>query len=610
MKGSSLTLVQPLQSLPSLLCMSDVRAALLARDSVSPSRADVEGLLEIDPLSTLRALRLASAPLWAPMRTPETVAEIVAALGTPAAQRLLDVPMVDVERTGTLRQLWLHSLATACAAEYLARISGAAVPAEGYLRGLLHDLGEWLEQLSRHHDGRRPEWCSTDLVESWGLPNTVTAPETDDNENLTPQTAGADPLTRLRLAPQDLIAAADGLATLAGFGHGDGDAAVAGIAGDELEDAATHVREAVAGRLARFGLSIESVRRASAVDGSAEPRPLFPGRTEANLPDLVARMLDCRDASNYAAANTLGTAAALRFLDFDRAFIVTWNREGRRVWVRSKSDLTELGLARRPLRPTDREIDTLEQCIARGEARMLVRGDPREGLCGALGADRALVAPLRTRQRLPSFLIVDRAPTTRLLDMDRDGAHACVLSGFLAMMVENIELRLRRRRAEHNATIDSLTGLANRGVGLFTLERHLAATRRGNAALCAMMIDLDEFKALNDNFGHLAGDHALRITAAVLRRTVRGSDTVCRYGGEEFLVILPDTEAQDATILATRLFTAVADAGREHGLPVTCSIGLSSARPDDTLDALVGRADGALYASKSRGRNRFSADTD
>lgn len=113
-----------------------------------------------------------------------------------------------------------------------------------------------------------------------------------------------------------------------------------------------------------------------------------------------------------------------------------------------------------------------------------------------------------------------------------------------------------------------------------------------------MMIDLDEFKSLNDTYGHLVGDHALRVTSSVLRRTVRSSDLVCRYGGEEFLVILPETEAEDATILATRLFTAVAEAGKAHGLPITCSIGLSSLRTEDSLDGLVGRADSALYAEQ------------
>ena len=600
MTGSSLALVQPLHSLPSVLGMRDLRGAIVASRKISLGRASAEALLAVDPLSALRALRLASAPLWAPIRAPETVAEIVATLGSPAVLRLFDVPSIDLDRTSTVRTLWLHAVATACAARDLAETFGAADPDHAYLRGLLHDLDAWLEQLSRHHDGRRPEWGGEDLVRLWKLPLPA-AP-------LTPCDHASDPISFVRLEPQALVEAASRLATVAGFPHpGESDEPTA--IRDELAEAIVRVREGVAARLDAVGLELTKVGDPQSTDDDT-PTPLFPGRPEPSLTELVARMLDCREAATYAAATTLGTAAALRFLDFDRAFVITWNPACRRVWVRGKADLTELGLVRRSARPTDRETDTLADTLTHGEPRVLVRGDPRDGLCGAIGADRALVVPLRGAQRLPSFLVVDRAPTTRALDTGLDGSHARVLSGFLSLLIENLELRLRRRRAERNATIDPLTGLANRGVGLLSLEQALAAAKREGDPLCVMMIDLDEFKQLNDTFGHLVGDHALRATSAVLRRTMRGADTVCRYGGEEFLVILPNTEAEDATILATRLFTAVGEAGKAHGLPVTCSIGLASLRPTDTLDDLVGRADGALYASKSRGRNRFSADTE
>ena len=98
MASSSLTLVQPLHSLPSLLAISDLRSAVLTSRRVGTGRDDAESLLAVDPLAALRALRLASAPLWAPSRAPETLAELVAALGSPAAIRLLDVPTVGHEQ--------------------------------------------------------------------------------------------------------------------------------------------------------------------------------------------------------------------------------------------------------------------------------------------------------------------------------------------------------------------------------------------------------------------------------------------------------------------------------------------------------------------------------
>ena len=91
---------------------------------------------------------------------------------------------------------------------------------------------------------------------------------------------------------------------------------------------------------------------------------------------------------------------------------------------------------------------------------------------------------------------------------------------------------------------------------------------------------------------------------------MRASDTVCRYGGEEFLVVLPDTTPDEATVLATRMFTAVQERGDELELPLTISIGLTCYRYGDTVESIMHRSDRALYASKGYGRNRFSADVE
>ena len=160
------------------------------------------------------------------------------------------------------------------------------------------------------------------------------------------------------------------------------------------------------------------------------------------------------------------------------------------------------------------------------------------------------------------------------------------------------------------AVIDPLTRLYNRRMGLAALEREVARTERTRRPLTVLMCDLDHFKHLNDTYGHLQGDVALRATADVLRQTLRRSDVICRFGGEEFLVVLAETAPDDATVLAARLFVAIEAAGQALGLPMTISIGLTSHRPGDRAEDLLHRADGALYASKDHGRNRFSADID
>jgi diguanylate cyclase (GGDEF)-like protein len=178
------------------------------------------------------------------------------------------------------------------------------------------------------------------------------------------------------------------------------------------------------------------------------------------------------------------------------------------------------------------------------------------------------------------------------------------------LLNENLLLRRRRQRAQKFSLTDSLTRLFNRRMGLVALEQEIARADRMVRPLTVLMCDLDHFKQLNDRYGHLEGDAALRSTADILRQTLRKGDTICRYGGEEFLVVLAGTSAADATVLATRLFTAVEEHGKAVGLPISISIGLTCYYSGDTIETLLQRADRALYASKGYGRNRFSADVD
>ena len=193
---------------------------------------------------------------------------------------------------------------------------------------------------------------------------------------------------------------------------------------------------------------------------------------------------------------------------------------------------------------------------------------------------------------------------------ERDVSMALTLGMTGSLLIENLLLRRRRQRAQKFALTDSLTRLVNRRMGLVTLDQELARCARSEQSMTVLMCDLDHFKQLNDSHGHLQGDLALRATAEVLRQTLRRSDTICRYGGEEFLVVLPDTTADEATVLATRLFTAVQTRGEELGLPVTISIGLTNYRTGDSVESILQRADHALYASKDYGRNRFSVDVE
>ncbi len=156
------------------------------------------------------------------------------------------------------------------------------------------------------------------------------------------------------------------------------------------------------------------------------------------------------------------------------------------------------------------------------------------------------------------------------------------------------------------ATRDPLTDLLNRRAGEWQLERAFLAAREGQKPFCLIMADVDHFKAINDTWGHPAGDQVLQRVAAVLRTGVRATDSVVRWGGEEFLLVLPYCEQAAALLQAERLRERVADAEQGEMGRVTVSMGVAELQRDETLANLMERVDQALYQAKHAGRNQVS----
>jgi diguanylate cyclase (GGDEF)-like protein len=154
------------------------------------------------------------------------------------------------------------------------------------------------------------------------------------------------------------------------------------------------------------------------------------------------------------------------------------------------------------------------------------------------------------------------------------------------------------------ALCDGLTGVYNRAYFDATIEKEAARSRRSKKPLSLLLIDLDHFKKINDSLGHLAGDRVLAKVAAVLREQSRISDTVCRYGGEEFAIILPETPRAHAQLVAERIRREIS--ALQDEIPITASIGINCAEKADDLvpEVLFAGADAALYAAKRNGRNR------
>jgi len=197
------------------------------------------------------------------------------------------------------------------------------------------------------------------------------------------------------------------------------------------------------------------------------------------------------------------------------------------------------------------------------------------------------------------------------------------LAGQLSVLIEksrlyqnlldvNRQLIEAQQTLEEQATRDGLTGILNRGAIMKELAAELSRARRHRKPMGILMVDVDHFKEINDSHGHLAGDAVLKKISARLQKCLRGYDRVGRYGGEEFLVVLGETDFDTATRAAERLRTAVSSepiAIGDTGLTVTASIGLAVA--DDAaqikIEQLVSAADRALYDAKGAGRNRVEA---
>jgi diguanylate cyclase (GGDEF)-like protein len=184
------------------------------------------------------------------------------------------------------------------------------------------------------------------------------------------------------------------------------------------------------------------------------------------------------------------------------------------------------------------------------------------------------------------------------------------LSLGFCILVVNIILNVLdavHRRLLSLSVIDPLTGAFNRRHMEEALGLALERRARNGAPASMLLVDVDHFKSINDRFGHASGDHVLRDLVRLLRERSRRLDSVFRIGGEEFVVLLPDTRGHEAVMAAEYLRMHVASHCRAGGDAVTVSIGVAEARPGDDADAWIRRADTALYRAKREGRNRAIA---
>ncbi len=215
------------------------------------------------------------------------------------------------------------------------------------------------------------------------------------------------------------------------------------------------------------------------------------------------------------------------------------------------------------------------------------------------------------------FALVAGGETVGLLGVDNRPSISQSERGALAAMAALVALALRNLEvlddSRRRAIRDALTGCATRAYGLERLQVELRRAYRTGRPVSILLFDIDDFKAVNDTAGHLSGDLVLESVGRTVMQLVRTSDLCCRIGGDEFLVVLPDTPAHGATVVAEKLRERVSHLSLDHSGPPTISISVGYVTADhgetDGL-ALVHRADKALYRAKREGRNRTSGIDD
>jgi len=178
----------------------------------------------------------------------------------------------------------------------------------------------------------------------------------------------------------------------------------------------------------------------------------------------------------------------------------------------------------------------------------------------------------------------------------------------LSRVRTHLELNHIRKFFKQSSLVDGLTGLYNHNYIIERVENEISRAKRKNTPLSVLMLDIDHFKIINDNFGHQVGDEVLVQSANIFRQEFRKEDILGRYGGEEFLIVLPDTDLENGVPSAEKIRTTIEALTWKHkGLEVTISGGISTFKGNNLAFDLIKEADDLLYKAKHKGRNRIES---
>ncbi len=564
---------------------------------------DIARLIQVDPALSAKLLKFANSPLIAPRRPIVTIQEALVRIGLKAARALVlslsllsrhpiqNCPAFDYPR------FWAKSLARAVALSKLAELRRLIAPEEAFVLGLLARIGKlalataWPEEYSRLL--REAQNCNLIALErkhfvldhlrltvlllrEWKLPEVFANALAQESA----QDLAGDPRT-LGLARQ--LTLAGKLATWCLDGGEPPALDEIGItqerAGEFLEDfkASYHTW----GKLLEIETSLFLAPRGKPPPAEAEALPGLDLLLVDDDPLLLARLSKALTQAGHRVRTASNGQQALQEILSSPPQVV----------------LTDWSM---------RPVDGLSLCRTLRESQlgkhlyliMLTANESEEELVQAFeaGVDDYVTKPVNLKVLFARL---------------RAGQRIVKLQAELAKERAELELKAKElsllsRKLERLAHTDLLTGLPNRRYAGQRLKQELTEARRYGRPLSVMILDLDHFKSINDSLGHAAGDEVLRHAAQVMSKALRACDVLARWGGEEFLAILPNTDLAAACALAERLRQTLVK-HQPQGLAlkgkVTVSIGVSAYPPARDLDSMLHAADGALYRAKEKGRN-------
>ena len=595
---------------------------------------DIVRLIGVDPALSARVIKAANVLLTNPSRPISTIADAVTVLGVRALRQLvLGIALIVDYRSGTCKQFnyphfWAHSLLTGIAAKHLAEHARLAVAEEIFVLGLLGNIGQLalataypkeygdvleqakgkaLDELCRQehdkfdcdeaelseailadmhfpkifqalaHDFRQPE--RSKMAESsreWRLLHLLHVASLLADACLASPAERGKLVAKLRPHAARVAIETDHLIEI-------GDACVR----DWLE-----WLELLNMGMVHIPPFAELLNQSDAADAAVEV-PQWAHADQANYRMRVLLVEDDRamlvlleamlKASGHDVLVARNGVEAMRIVEQHHPQLVITG------WAMPQMD--GITLCRKLRESSERcdvyviiltiqeSVDRLVEAFEAGADDYLVKPV----------AQKVFFARLRAAQRvvqLQEELAFDRE---QLLRFSKD-------------------LAVSNERLQRLALTDALTELPNRRFAMERLEQEWALSKRGDRTLSCMMVDIDCFKPINDKFGHQAGDEVLKCVANTLRQSARTQDVVCRYGGEEFVVICPDTGIDAAYKCAERLRLNVAALkfkSQENSIRLTVSIGVAQKKEGvASIERLLSRADECLYAAKEGGRNR------